>query len=167
MLTVSIDLSHVDRAAEMWRRFPERLQKRLRGAMVTSLVETEKQIKDRIPGRSGTLRRKFSADPSPTPAGSSAGWIGHLGVHLPYAAYQEWGFHGTENVRAHTRRSAFGRETRPFQVPAYTRNVNYAGRPYARPGITAAAPKIGTIHKDAVADEIGRALGGHWWIGSS
>jgi HK97 gp10 family phage protein len=50
-----------------------------------------------------------------------------VGSDSPYAAYHEYGYHGVENVRAHTRLG--------FPVREFTRNVNYAGNPYLRPAI--------------------------------
>lgn len=64
----------------------------------------------------------------------------------PYARYHEYGFHGTENVRAHTR---LGRP-----VKAFTRTVNYAGRPFIRPGLKEYEPTIFAEIDRAIAEAI-------------
>ena len=108
--------------------------------------------------------------------------VGAIGTNVPYGGFHEFGFHGTQQVRAHnrviriiaagTRRNGFG----PFvfgrigrigekqdaragrarleklgkrvlqaqfeQVPAHTRTLNYAGKPFLRPALTQALPRI-------------------------
>lgn len=75
-----------------------------------------------------------------------------VGANTPYAAFHEYGFTGTEAVRAHLRRSRLqmvaarynklGYETRPskatargtgeIMVKAHSRKVNYPARSYMR-----------------------------------
>lgn len=122
----------------------------------------------------GRLRgaMSYSVDP-PT----DRGVVGRFGNNVAYAAYHEFGFRGTMQVRAHTRvmqqlnaagaaidtrhflRRSDG-DARPTQsrkegarkqqsgtvvvqfVKAHSREVNYAGRPFARPALTKARPFI-------------------------
>lgn len=78
-----------------------------------------------------------------------------VGANTPYAAYHEYGFTGTQDVRAHLRRSRvqmaaarynkLGYETRPskakarstgdIMVRAHSREVNYHARSYMRTGL--------------------------------
>ena len=85
-----------------------------------------------------------------------------VGSYTPYSAYQEYGFHGTEDVRSFMRRSKaqmasakynkLGLETRPSKakakgtgdilVHAFTREVNYEGRSYLRTSLAENQMKI-------------------------
>lgn len=63
-----------------------------------------------------------------------------VGVDTPYAAYQEFGFSGSQQVSSFTREvsSKFGSVLpAPISevVNAFTRNVRYKGRPYVRPAL--------------------------------
>ena len=86
---------------------------------------------------------------------------GRIGSNLPYAAYHEFGFHGVENVSAHSRVTELAvhkgkagagvfivqRGTKKLSrsqktgfagvtfVKAHSRKVDYAGRPYLRPAL--------------------------------
>lgn len=155
MITLTIDYSKVTAARMLWERYPERLQKRLLDAMNESLIELTKEIKERVPVKSGTLRRSWN--PEFPPKANESGAPGHMGrvvSNLSYAAYQEFGFHGVEQVKAHSRNECFGRQTKPFMVPAHSRNVDYAGKPYARPALAAVTPRVVEIHKQAVQQAV-------------
>jgi len=62
------------------------------------------------------------------------GVVGRIGTNVRYGAYHEFGFHGVVNVRAHTRGDQF--------VGSHTRNVNYGGKPFVRPGLKKAMPIV-------------------------
>ena len=51
---------------------------------------------------------------------------------MPYAAIHEFGFSGSETVRAHIRTMVFGREVGPFTVPSFTRQMNMPERSFMR-----------------------------------
>ena len=60
--------------------------------------------------------------------------------NVPYAAVHEFGFHGSQNVPAHSRlmTTAFGRKVkdpRRIEVAAHSRVMNIRARPYLRPAI--------------------------------
>jgi phage gpG-like protein len=59
--------------------------------------------------------------------------------NVPYAAVHEFGFRGTVQVPAHSRRmtQAFGRPVDPRQVAvqAHSMRMNIRARPYLRPAI--------------------------------
>lgn len=66
--------------------------------------------------------------------------VGSYGV--PYAALYEFGFHGSQNVRAHSRlmNEAFGKPVKTakqIQVKAHVRFLTVAKRPYIRPTVLA------------------------------
>ena len=57
--------------------------------------------------------------------------VGSYGV--PYAAAHEFGFNEQVTVKTHTRTKAFGRATKPYTVPQYTRFQRIEKRPYLSP----------------------------------
>lgn len=80
-----------------------------------------------------------------------------------YAAFQEYGFHGTESVRAHLRTvtAAFGRAIAPVSVPvhAHDRRVDYAGHPFLAPTLADSADGIRTALADAVNAAVANQFG--------
>lgn len=78
--------------------------------------------------------------------------VGSYGV--PYAAVHEFGFTGTQNVRAHERQvnQAFGRSIRPTtaSVRSFSRNVNIRARPYVRPAMRKHGQRITEILRGLV-----------------
>jgi hypothetical protein len=154
VLNVAVNVTEIARGTEAFRRFPDRLQRHLLTAMTESEIELLKEIMDRTPVRTGNLRRSENAEFPPKAQPQGIGYIGRILIGAEYAAAVEFGKHGREQVRAHTRTSAFGRETAPFTVRAHTRQANQPARPYARPGIEAAVPTIRELHVKAVEDTV-------------
>jgi hypothetical protein len=76
----------------------------------------------------------------------------------PYAAFQEYGFTGTESVRAHLRQQtqAFGRAIAPVtaQVRAFDREVDYPEHSYLRSALAELAPLIAATLQAATAEAI-------------
>ena len=75
---------------------------------------------------------------------------------VPYAAIHEYGFHGTEQVKAHQRimTMVFGRPVDPItvQVGAFTRNMNMPERSYLRSSLRErVATYIGWLKQGPVA----------------
>ena len=83
-----------------------------------------------------------------------------LGSTLPYSAFQEYGFDGTESVRAQLRtiRQAFGRTlrqgTEQIAVRPYSRRVDYPAHSFLRSALADLAPEIESELKAAVAEAI-------------
>lgn len=98
--------------------------------------------------RTGTLRRSIHSDVK----SKSSQIVGTVGTNLIYAAYHEYGFNGTQNVKEHMRqvkaaavlhmkgkragtinKAATAKQaTQAQKVKAHTRNVNYSGKSYLR-----------------------------------
>lgn len=150
MLNITIDYSQIAGAARAMAEFPEKLKKNLRAAMVWSQREVLKESKDRVHVVTGTLRRSISA-PAPE-ENSEGGWTGRVGTNVRYAAMEEFGYSGPQQVRAHIRHSAFGRETKPFSVRAHVRTLNRKEHPYLRPALAAARDEIIRLHTKAISD---------------
>lgn len=53
--------------------------------------------------RTGRLRSSVTQEITETTAGTESAFSGRIGTNVQYAAFHEFGFHGVESVRAHTR----------------------------------------------------------------
>lgn len=53
--------------------------------------------------RSGRLRGSLAFEITTASSGDSTSLVGRMGSNLKYAAFHEFGFHGVENVKAHSR----------------------------------------------------------------
>lgn len=180
MLNVTIDYSQITGARMLFQKYPERLKKNLLVAMKESLAEVTKELKERVPVKTGTLRRSWNPK-LPPKANDQGGYDGKVASNLRYAAFMEFGFHDKEQVKAHTRqvggRSVFGmvavqtasgvrggadtfasRRRKLAQgitfVKAHSRKVDFAGKPYARPGLLAAQPAVEAHHNRAVRNAL-------------
>lgn len=83
--------------------------------------------------RTGTLRRSIHSDVIAT--GNSV--TGIVGTNMEYAAFHEYGFHGTENVKEHLRtiKQAFGKSLKSpkkITIHAHTRQVDYPEHSFLR-----------------------------------
>jgi hypothetical protein len=141
---IGIDVT--DGASEKLRDFPERLLARLDGTMQSLGLALQDRVRDKLGGevlhsRSGRLAAGVAFDVASS--GDSASVA--LGIaDVPYAAYQEYGFHGTETVRAHLRtiKEAFGRAIAPRQVAvrSFARRVDYPAHSFLRSALAEIAP---------------------------
>lgn len=173
MLTIEFDASQLERAAEMMRRFPEKLIEALRLANVQSAghvitrIKQHKLVGNPLHRRTGNLIRSWSVI---KPTREANGWKGGIGSNCDYARYHELGFDGDVSVRAHerkpartrlasawgdrgkdvfTRRKAHQREA-SIHVNAHSYHKTYAGKPYARPAFAESAERIRATHHDNI-----------------
>lgn len=151
-LQIVIDVSEIAGGAAAFKAYPARLQTHLLSAMTESMHEVMKEQKDRVPVRSGTLRRSWNEKLPPDAAPSGLGYTGTIGSNLEYAAAVEFGFHGPETVRAHIRSMVYGRTVTPFTVPSFTRTANQPAHHYATGGLDAARGAVEALHVKAVTD---------------
>ena len=135
----------VERALDQRRALVET---NMRRAMMWAQADLHKNLDQRVPKVTRTLQRSWSIrGPKPIAGyGAIIGYEGGVGSNLVYAPIVEFGFDGT--VKAHTRRSAFGRPTRPYTVPAHHRKQR--PRPYAIPAFRASEDTIRQRHNDAL-----------------
>ena len=143
-----IGAATTDGAADRLRGFPGRLQARLDGVMRTLGVALEARARRKMGGdvlhrRSGRLDAGIDLQVA-SDGGRVTATLGIAGV--PYAAYQEYGFHGTETVRAHLRTitEAFGRTIapRPVAVRSFARRVDYPAHSFLRAALADIAPDV-------------------------
>jgi hypothetical protein len=118
----------------------------LRGAAADLVARLRDRVDANLSGgvlnaRTGALRASLAA--GLTEAGGIAA---RVTAGTPYAAFQEYGFSGTESVRAHLRMQsmAFGRPIRPVavQVRAYGRRVDYPAHSYLRSALADLSAEI-------------------------
>ena len=162
MLNITFDTAELARAADLMRRFPERLIEALRKANVQSaghVLTTMKQTKlvggTPLNRRTGNLIRSWAVIP---PVREDNGWKGGVGSNCGYAAAHEFGVDKTQSVtvRAHTRKvtQVYGRPVRGIvaEVGAFTRaqHTKIPARPYARPSFIANAGRIKATHHDNI-----------------
>lgn len=153
-----IDIEILDGASEKLRAFPERLRNRLDGTMRNLGGALQDRVRDKLGGvvlrqRSGKLAAGVAFDIASDSDGVSA----TVGIgNVPYAADQEYGFHGTETVRAHLRtiKEAFGRTIAPREIAvrAHTRRIDYPAHSYLRSALADIAPDV-QAQIDAAAGE--------------
>lgn len=85
---------------------------------------------------------------------------GIIGTNVEYAAAQEFGFVGAEQVRAHSRNmtQAFGvrlKVPKRVQVGPYARLMRIPERPYLRPALADSQAEIAELFRAGVAAAIG------------
>jgi phage gpG-like protein len=129
--------------------------------MVVGIVQRE-YLQGPRPLRLGeiTTRLRQSISSQVTISGQTI--RGRIGTNVKYAAFHEFGFHGTEQVSAHARVSYGPKRlaapdarlpktpTLSF-VKAYTRRIDYAGRPFIAPALARSLPMIITEVKKELA----------------
>ena len=128
-------------------------------AAATDLLD---RLRDRVDGNlsGGVLNARTGALRASLAAGLTRGdsVAATVSVSAPYAAFQEYGFSGSESVRAHLRlqAQAFGKPIRPVevQVQAYSRQVDYPAHSYLRSALAALSSDIGDGISAAVAEAL-------------
>ncbi len=80
--------------------------------------------------------------------------------NVKYAAFWEYGFHGTETVKAHVRSMVFGKEVAPFTVGSFERRVNQDARSFMRSSLLEMKAQIVEGLRDAVERGARQALKG-------
>lgn len=149
----------------------------LRVVMEDLAIEMQTKVKQKLSGdvlhnRTGTLRRSINYRMMDDGSNISAA----VGTNIVYAAIHEYGFSGSETVRAHIRRSRvqmaqathrykkadgsyglktsmtgkFGKKTGVIQVRSFTRNMVMPERSYLRSTLKEMAPTIRKRLADAV-----------------
>lgn len=68
-----------------------------------------------------------------------------VGTDVAYGAVHEFGGTVSQTVGRHTRSSAFGRATKPYQVGPYRRTARYPARPFLAPALADAARQFERI----------------------
>jgi hypothetical protein len=157
---IDIELTGADEVGERLRSFPDRVRSRLASVLERLGGTLGDRVRDKLGGdvlhtRSGRLAGGLTLA---VDAGDETSvTLGIDGDAVPYAAYQEFGFHGSETVRAQLRtiREAFGRPIAPRQVAVcgYTRRVDYPSHSFLRSALAEIAPDAVVEIAAGVGDE--------------
>jgi hypothetical protein len=117
-------------------------------AVVRLTIQLQRDVKGKLTDnvlrvRSGTLRRSINQKVS----GEGSTIVkGEVGTNVVYGRFWEFGFEGTQAVKAHLRtvKKAFGRDITPttFEMPAHTRNVHAAPHSFLRSALDELQPTI-------------------------
>lgn len=179
-----LDATSLERAQDLFVRFPQLLMAALKKANVMSAGHVLTQMKKvRLVGgnplnrRTGNLIRSWAVIP---PVEDGKGWRGGVGSNCEYAAAHEFGVDKTQTVavRAHTRRvesrSTFRRGAKTNLLTRKTTGVVAQGvafvsafsraqhtklpaRPYARPSFMETEERIRETHRDQIRQAWERA----------
>jgi Bacteriophage HK97-gp10, putative tail-component len=137
---------------------PDRADGALRSAASDLIGRLRDRVDSNLSGgvlnaRTGTLRASLAA--SLDQGGAIAA---RVTASAPYAAFQEYGFSGSETVRAHLRlqSQAFGRPIRPVeaQVRAFTRQVDHPAHSYLRSALADLSAEIFDGIQTAIAEAL-------------
>ncbi len=135
---------------------PDRAENAVQAATADLLARLRDRVDANLSGgvlnaRTGTLRASLAMRLDQT-----GGMSASLSATAPYAAFQEYGFSGSESVRAHLRlmTQAFGRPIRPVEaeVGPYGRRVDYPAHSYLRSALADLSVQIGDGIAAAVAE---------------
>lgn len=153
-MTITLQVVGDDKVIAKLQSFPDRLKNELKSSMDKITIDLASYVKDsKLSGqvlkvKTGTLRRSIRASTS-VGAESVTGYVRSRagGEPVVYAAYHEYGFHGTESVKEYLRRTAKGKMT---PVCAHSRTINYGGRPFMRPSLAENKQNIQSSIQSAV-----------------
>jgi phage gpG-like protein len=149
----------------------------LRDAIQTMAIAVQRRVKEKLSGevlhnRTNTLRSNINQDVTE----SSGSIVAAVGTNVAYARRHEYGFHGTETVSAHIRRSRaqiaaatytyknksgqlvtkikqsgkYGKSTGEINVRSFTRHANTPERSFLRSTLREMAQTISNAMVAAV-----------------
>ncbi|MDZ5648956.1 hypothetical protein [Nitrospirillum sp. BR 11828] len=159
----AIDASGLERLRDRLAGLPAviaaTLADSMRGQAQALAAAAGARLDGQVKGGTGTLSRALIPTLTVNGLAATAGvTVDAASSAAAYAAFQEYGFHATESVRAHLRTitQAFGRSISPVSVPvhAYDRRVDYDGHPFLAPTLADHTDSM----RAALADAIGAAV---------
>jgi phage gpG-like protein len=137
-------------------------KKGLLEAVTRLAIQLQRNVmKDKLSGqvlnvRTGTLRRSINQLVSQTDTSTE----GVVGTNVEYAARFEYGFHGSETVKAHSRtiRKVFGKpiDERVIQVRSFSRQANQPERSFLRSAMRDMESQIKTELENALKQAVKR-----------
>src|SRR5215831_2854404 len=161
--TINIELSPEAKSLQkQLRRFPDEFKQAVKRGLTDAVEEVTTRIKSqRLSGKgpfpveehrlgqvTGLLHGTTDFEPATVISeGDFATISSSLGTEVPYAAIHEYGFSGTETVRAHLRESRTGKV---FQVREHTRTMDMPARAPFHTGVYE--------NLDYIMDTIGNAI---------
>jgi len=158
---IAAEILGAERALAAVEQMPDAVEDGLARALARLARDLESAAARKLSGealqsRSGALRASLEASLAIREGAVAA----TLASASPYAAFQEYGFHGVESVRAALRtiRQAFGRPLRrgAEQIPvrAHDRRVDYPAHSFLRSALAELAPAVAPVFSAAVGEAI-------------
>lgn len=144
MLKITFHSEDVERAKALWEDAPRRFIAAMKRTVTGISSYAMRKAREFSPVLTGNLRRGYSLIPT-RQVGSKM--VGGFGNNVSYLAANEFGKHGTEYVRPHTRANSAGDRV---QVRGFSRNANQPARPFLRPAISMAASAAPDIFAKAL-----------------
>lgn len=147
--------------AARFEQIPAQVRANLRTRIQRAIIRLQRyvvtqKLQDQVLNvRSGTLQRSIDKVMREDPASVT----GVVWTNVKYARRHEYGFQGSESVRAHLRMmtQAFGRpvkEPRKIAVREFTRSVNYPEHSFLRSALRDMAPEIMAQLEQAVTEAL-------------
>lgn len=162
MSDITVAVVGVDQVVLQLKQLGQQARSNLLRAVTREAIAVQIRTREKLAGEVLQERTHHLHDSIHYEVAESAnGVLATVGTDVVYAAFWEYGFEGTEQVRAHLRRmtTAFGRPIEPVdaQVRAHTRQVNQPARPFLRPALEELAPQITAALEQAVSDAVKEA----------
>ncbi len=156
-VSVNIETIGVEKLVAKFEGYDSRLRARLLTAMkmiaftLVRYIQENKLSGQVLHRRSGTLSRSIRGNVSEISSSIIADITSRDKGNkpLPYAAFWEYGFSGSMDVRSHVRKIASGGFA---NVRAYTRHVTQAARPFFKPSRDENLGYIKTTIENAVSE---------------
>jgi phage gpG-like protein len=146
-MPLTIEISDEAVVAQL-RAMPERLRANLRRAVVASAIDVQARTREKLAGEVLNERTHHLHDSIhfELTRDDQSSVVATVGTDVEYAAFWEYGFSGTEQVREHLRHVsvAFGKPIAPVDVlvRAHARHVNQPARSFLRSALEELAPEI-------------------------
>ena len=184
--TVTVTAPKLDAIVTRFDQMPGHIRSALRAAVTGQAIDMERAVKEeKLSGQVlGQRTRRLRNSIFQRVVENDAQILGLVGANMAeakYAAFHEYGFHGTESVRAHLRQrtvlfreikftprgrlrrhrngEAMGKTVRlpdgaPIEVRAHERHVEYDGRSYLRSTLAERAPTIRAALEAAIRNAV-------------
>jgi len=161
MTALTIEANGLTEVMVRLQEMPDKVRRALGAAVYGQATRIQAIIKnDKLQGgvlnkRTGRLRDSIHIETDTTDGAVMA----RVGTDVEYAAYHEYGFSGTEQVREHLRHitAAFGRSLaspREVLVRAHSRKVDYPAHSFLRSTLAEEAPAIIAALEGAVQQAV-------------
>lgn len=137
----------------------DRVRKAVRNAVTSEAIRMQGLVKAKLAGPVLNERTHHLHDSIHFEVTDDAhGVTAIVGTDVKYAAYHEYGFHGTEQVRQHQRRISmvFGHPiaTVTATIRAHARKVDYAGKSFMRSTLAEEAGHISDVIRAAIGEGV-------------
>lgn len=159
-MAITVQLVGKDRVVQHLQAMSEQARRSIQRAVVAEAIRVQARVRQKLAGevlqeRSHHLHDSIHFE---APVEEASGIYGKVGTNVVYAAFHEYGFKGTEQVREHTRRIsvAFGKPIATVEatIRAHARRVDYPARSFLRSSLAELEPEIRARLDQAVNEAV-------------